>query len=64
MENKTGRKYDRKRWGWKNENDIKHPYYDSDKKLKTEEVFCTFLMYAGIIMVGMAVVGLIIKFVI
>jgi hypothetical protein len=63
MTNKKGRKYDRKRWGWKDENDIKHPYYDSDRKRINEEGFMNFLCCAGIILVAMAFVGLLIKWI-
>ena len=53
----TGRKYNREKWGWKDESEIikrgehchysglpsptsyenKHPYYDSDRKKRTNE---------------------------
>lgn len=40
IENKKGRKYDREKWGWKNESELKNhqlnSYYESDRKLKTE----------------------------
>ena len=68
MDKKSGRKYDRKRWEWCSEYDNvdtkkfkKHPYYDSDKKRRSEGAFYVFLMWAGIAMVGMLVVGLIMK---
>jgi hypothetical protein len=73
MENKTGRKYDRKRWGWKEEvkkyddevsrydNYERHAYYDSDKRRKNEEAFFWFLTIAGGCMVGMILGGLVIK---
>lgn len=68
MDKKSGRKYDRKRWEWCSEYDDvdtkkfkRHPYYDSDKKRRNEGTFYVFLMYAGIAMVGMLVVGLIMK---
>lgn len=59
MEGKKGRKYDREKWGWKDESEIpenvkeychysnlpspsayedKHPYYDSKKKIKADEI--------------------------
>lgn len=52
MMNKRGRKYNRKKWGWKDEehchysglpsplaysDEVKHPYYDSDKKKQRDE---------------------------
>ena len=61
MENKTGRKYDRKRWGWKDDvkkyddelskydNYGRHAYYDSDKRRKNEEAFYIFLIVVGVI---------------
>tara|TARA_Y100000389_G_C17163792_1_gene365711 strand:+ start:402 stop:617 length:216 start_codon:yes stop_codon:yes gene_type:complete len=70
MDKKSGRKYDRKRWDWGSECDDvdtekfkKHPYYDSDKRRRNEDVFYTFLMWAGVIMFGVAVVGLIVKWI-
>ncbi len=33
----SGRRYNREKWGWKDESQIKHPYYDSDRKRRTEE---------------------------
>ena len=52
MMNKKGRKYNREKWGWKDEehchysglpsplaysDEVKHPYYDSDKKKQRDE---------------------------
>ncbi len=49
MMNKKGRKYNREKWGWKDEEHChysglpspssykeKHPYYESDRKIKSE----------------------------
>ncbi len=39
--NKKGRKYDREKWGWKDESELEnhefHPYYTNNRKLKTEK---------------------------
>ena len=63
MMNKKGRKYDREKWGWNSKipKDLKeysysyedkHPYYDSDRKRKTEE-FSLNVIFAC--MVGMII---------
>ena len=55
MEDKKGRKYDRERWGWKDESELEkhsfHPYYDSDRKLKTEEFSIKVILGCIILMV-------------
>ncbi len=54
MENKTGRKYDRQRWGWKAEGDLpKHPYYDSKERIQKRK---DSAMIAGWCFVGMVVI--------
>ena len=58
MTNKKGRKYDRKRWGWKDENDIKHPYYDSDRKKRTDEFS---LRVSAFCIVGMVLILILAK---
>jgi hypothetical protein len=70
MTNKKGRKYDRKRWDWCSEYDNvdlkkfkRHPYYDSDRRRRSEDAFYVFLMWAGVIMFVVTVVGLVIKFI-
>tara|TARA_R110000796_G_scaffold232333_1_gene350532 strand:+ start:771 stop:971 length:201 start_codon:yes stop_codon:yes gene_type:complete len=41
MEDKKGRKYDREKWGWKDESELaKHsfkPHYDNDRRNLTEK---------------------------
>ncbi len=41
MVSKKGRKYDREKWGWKDESELEnhelHHYYTNDRKVKTEE---------------------------
>ena len=71
MENKTGRKYNRKKWNWCGLEDGKyddvkskydeHPYYDSPKRKKNEEAFFWFITIAGGCVVGMILGGLVIK---
>tara|TARA_R110000822_G_scaffold3293_1_gene14685 strand:- start:249 stop:473 length:225 start_codon:yes stop_codon:yes gene_type:complete len=71
MENKTGRKYDREKWGWSKLKDGKyddeisrldgHAYYDSPKRRKNEEAFYWFLTIAGGCIVGMVMAAMIIK---
>ena len=70
MDKKSGRKYDRKRWDWCSEYDNidtkkfkKHPYYESNQKRRNEDIFYIFLMWAGVIMFGVAVVGLIMRWI-
>jgi hypothetical protein len=68
MENKTGRKYDRERWGWKKIDDGKyddevskldgHVYYDSKEKLRKNRYSS---MVAGAAVVGMVVMIIVIK---
>tara|TARA_Y100000389_G_C17422448_1_gene497522 strand:- start:283 stop:510 length:228 start_codon:yes stop_codon:yes gene_type:complete len=68
MENKTGRKYDRERWGWgkldegKYDNEVSkldgHSYYDSEEKLKKNR-FAS--MVAGAAIVGMVVMIIVMK---
>jgi hypothetical protein len=69
VENKKGRKYDRKKWGWKDESEIpenvkdychysdlpspsayedKHPYYDSDKKIR-DDIFASKVVLGCVI---------------
>lgn len=57
---KIGRKYDREKWGWKNEDDIqinfKHPYYDSDRKQQTESfalkaIFISLILIAAMVLI-------------
>ena len=75
MENKTGRKYDRKRWGWednvkkyddevsKYDNYEKHSYYDSDKRRKNEEAFYIFLIIVGVVVAVVSLGGLLMKYI-
>ena len=52
----SGRRYNREKWGWKDESQIKHPYYDSDRKKRSEEfalkasAFCIIGMIATLIL--------------
>ena len=55
---KRGRKYDRAKWGWKDESQLQkyspHPYYDSDRKQKTEEFSIKVILGCIILMVFLA----------
>ncbi len=68
MENKTGRKYDRERWGWRKLSEGKyddemtkldgHVYYDSEEKLRKNRYAS---MVAGVAFIGMVVMIIVIK---
>lgn len=74
MINKKGRKYNRKKWGWKDEEhchysglpsplsyteEVKHPYYNSDKKKKTEKFSLQAIGICMIVMLTLIILSFI-----
>ena len=58
--NKVGRKYNREKWGWKNENEIKNYHYDPnsrERQMKDSSLF-SFIGWVGILaIVIMCLIG-------
>ncbi len=65
IENKKGRKYDREKWGWKDESELEkhtlHPYYDNDRKNLTEKYSIMAITVSIISMVFLVTLLILIK---
>jgi len=63
IENKKGRKYDREKWGWKDESELKnhnlHSYYESDRKLKTEKFATQAIGICAVVMLTLLILSFI-----
>jgi len=63
MLNKKGRKYDREKWGWKDESELEnhqlHPYYTNDRKLKTEKFATQMIGICAVVMLTLLVLSFI-----
>ena len=61
--NKKGRKYDREKWGWKDESELSdhqlHPYYTNDRKLKTEKFATQMIGICAVVMLTLLVLSFI-----
>ena len=61
--NKKGRKYDRERWGWKDESELHnhlfHPYYTNDRKLKTEKFATQMIGICAVVMLTLLMLSFI-----
>jgi hypothetical protein len=65
MEDKKGRKYDRAKWGWKDESELEiqsyHPYYDSDRKKLTEKYSMIAIVSSVISMIILTTIFILLK---
>jgi hypothetical protein len=64
IENKKGRKYDREKWGWKNESELKNfqsiiDDFESDRKLKTEKFATQVIGICIVVMLTLIVLSFI-----
>ena len=61
--NKKGRKYDREKWGWKDESELHnhqlHPYYTNDRKLKTEKFATQMIGICAVVMLTLLILSFI-----
>ena len=65
MEDKKGRKYDRAKWGWKDESELEiqsyHPHYDSDRKKLTEKYSIIAIVSSVISMIILSTILILLK---
>ena len=63
--NKKGRKYDREKWGWKDESELHnhqlHPYYTNDHKLKTEKFSLQAISFCIVAMIALTLLIFILR---
>ena len=63
--NKKGRKYDREKWGWKDESELHnhqlHPYYTNDRKLKTEKFATQMIGICAVVMLTLLILSFILR---